>query len=176
MKRRRGFSLVECVVANGLIAVAFTTVAVATGGIRRALARLRADVEIELGIERLAIQLRADAHEALAADLPAPVEQSAPAGSLRLTLHGQRRIDYSIRAERIERVVRQQGTVAHRETYRLPGSPAVCWTLSSGAAAPIVALQVAPAPPGGADSIARGGVEIQAAVGLLGPLPPGEMP
>lgn len=63
MKRRRGFSLVECVVAIGLIAVAFTTVAVATGGIRRALARLRADVEIELGIERLAIQLCADAHE-----------------------------------------------------------------------------------------------------------------
>jgi prepilin-type N-terminal cleavage/methylation domain-containing protein len=176
MKRRRGFSLVECVVAIGLIAVAFTTVAVATGGIRRALARLRADVEIELAIERLAIQLRADAHEALAADLPAPVEQAAPAGSLRLTLNGQRRIDYSIRADRIERVVRRQGTVAHRETYRLPESPAACWALSSEGAAPIVALKIAPAPPGGADSIARRGVEIQAAVGLLRLLPPGEMP
>ena len=54
MKRRRGFSLVECVVAIGLIAATFTTVAVATGGIRRALARLRADVEIELATERLA--------------------------------------------------------------------------------------------------------------------------
>lgn len=176
MKRHRGFSLVECVVAMGLVVTTFTIAALATGGIQRALARVRADVEIELALERLAIQLRTDAHEAIEADLAASGEPKPPAGTLRLALAGQRRIDYTIVVERIERRVHRGGAVTHRETYRLPESTAAHWELSGEASATVVALKVDPAPAGSARSIASHGVEIQAAVGLLRPLPVEDKP
>lgn len=175
MRKRPGYSLVECVVAIGLIAATFTIVAVATAGMQRAIGRIRADAETELALERLAVQLRADAHEAVEAEPSAPGADGSP-GLLRLTLGETRSIDYAIAAKRIERRVRRGGAVVHRETYRLPDTSGVHWELSGGSSAPVVILRIDPAAPGSADSIAGHGMEIQAAVGLLQPPPAGDKP
>ena len=69
MKSRRGYSLIECLVTIALIGTAMTTVAVSMSGMQLACQRVREETIAEMELQRLAVQLRADAHEALSAQL-----------------------------------------------------------------------------------------------------------
>ena len=160
MRTRGGFSLVECLIAISLMAVVFSTIAVAMSGLRRASRRIREESQVELDLERLSSQLRADAHLALSVDLEAP-------DALLLTLRDERSVRYTLQARSVERVLRQGEEPRHRETYRLPPSCTADWQVDADRPAPMVSLTIDPGAAGSTNPLGFQAMRIDAAVGLL---------
>lgn len=167
MRKRGGFSLVECLIAISLMAVVFSTIAVAMSGLRRCSRRIREESQVELDLERFSSQLRADAHLALSVDLEDSADPGSAANTLLLTLTDERSVRYTLQARSIQRVLRQGEEPRHRETYRLPPSCTAHWQVDVDRPSPMVSLRI---DPGAADSTNPFGFQamrIDAAVGLL---------
>ena len=103
MRRRGGYTLVECLIAIALIGVTMTVVAVAMSGMHRACRRVRQDAAIEMELQRFAAQFRADAHLAVSAQQEDSAEGNAPTGTLLLTLNDRESVRYTLRAQFVER-------------------------------------------------------------------------
>jgi len=176
MTRRRGYSLVECLVAIALIAATFTAVAVATSGMYRACQRVGQESAVELELARLAAQLRADAHQAASVKLEVPADSSATPSTLSLVEDGGRSIDYKLRGGQVERVVRQRDTVGHRDGYRLPGTFAARWQVERDRPLALVSLILDPGPLGTSGTLGFEAFRVDAAVGLLRPARAAEEP
>ena len=138
-RRRRGHSLIECIVVLALIAVTLGAVTTTLHVLYQADRRLRDGLTRDSAVEKLAAQLRCDAHQALSAKVGDPAGKTAPANDLSLSLPEDRSIQYTLFPERIERVVRRGQTVEHRETYRLVSSSA-SWRVREDRAPPMVTL------------------------------------
>ncbi len=167
MRTRGGSNLVECLIAISLIAVVFSTIAVAMSGLRRGNRRVRQEAQVELDLQRFSSQLRADAHLALSVDLENPTDPDGAANTLALTLMDERSVRYTLQAGSIQRVLRQGEEPRHRETYRLPPSCTADWQVDADRPSPMVSLKI---DPGAADSTGPLGFQamrIDAAVGLL---------
>ncbi len=174
MRRRKGFTLVECLAAIAMIGAAMTTVAVAMSGMHRACQRVREEIASEMELQRLAVQLRADAHEALSAKQEEGEEENAAPGSVLLALGNEESVQYTVQAGHIQRVQRRGDELLHRETYRLPEEYSAHWELKKNGSAPMVSLKLEPHPVELSGRMGDRPVQINAAVGLLtqGPTQP----
>lgn len=168
MRKRRGYSLVECLVAIGLIGATFSTLTVALTGVCRCCQRVGEESATEIELERFAAALRADAHVALSASLEDAADPNQPARVLRLPLADEQSVKYTLRAGYIERVLQSNDELRHRETYRLPKSFATRWQVDRDRSRPMVSLML---DPGSAGPLGFQAMRIDAAVGLLGPAP-----
>jgi type II secretory pathway pseudopilin PulG len=171
MKTRRGHSLVECVIAIGLIGATFTTVAVAMSGMYRTSRRVCRAAGTELDLERFAAQLRGDAHQSLSVKEDIVTSPSGDAKTLSLTLTSERSVYYTLREGHVERVLRRGDALQHRETYRLSGAFTARWFVDRDRARPMVSLILEAGAAGASSPLGFQAMRIDAAVGLLRPLP-----
>ncbi|NUQ61605.1 MAG: prepilin-type N-terminal cleavage/methylation domain-containing protein [Pirellulales bacterium] len=166
MRHRKGFSLIECVVAFSLIATTFAMVMAAMHGMARLNQRVREDLEKELALGRFAAQFRCDAHEALSCELEDTGKKPA-AGVLRLTLSGERSVRYALGPRRIERVVRSGDRIQRRERYSLPASYVPAWKVDRERPLARASLVMEPETAGVQSPLRFEPLRVDAAVGLL---------
>jgi type II secretory pathway component PulJ len=169
MTGRRGYSLVETLVAIALVTAAFGTVIVTLEGMFRSSRQVRSEAEAQLDLERFAARFRADAHEASSVEAERAGEEGETA-ALVLVLPEGRAVRYAIEPAGVRRVLSRGETVEHRDTYRLPRSSAAGWRVQKDRLRPRVSLVLEPRP-GGTKSGATAYqvLRIDATVGLLGP-------
>ena len=150
-QRRRGFSLLEMIVAVSLAGVVLSSVAFSLHSLQRANSHLQSELAYDVTLPRLAAQFRTDAHAAVGLETPTP---RGPAGPIFLRADGGR-IEYDVSKSRVERRVLQGGRVISRELYRLVNASAVSWS-STESSPPLLQLR-----------ISRGGQETQGASGRV---------
>jgi hypothetical protein len=137
--RRRGTTLAECLIVITLVATVMGTVSLTLHSLYQADRRARDTVAHGRSLDSFVAQLRLDAHQAVSATIDQPSSETDPATDLQLELAGNETIQYSIHEQNIERVVRREDTVQHRETYPLPvSSPG--WQLREDGTSPVVSL------------------------------------
>ena len=119
-RRRRGISMIEMLVLITAVATALGLCAVTI----QLLLRLKADgqshLNAQVGLERLARQLRSDAHVAREAQVEAAPARDGRAPGLRLALEPKRGVVYEPRKQAVLRVESEDGKVVRRELYSLP--------------------------------------------------------
>ena len=141
-RRRRGYTLVESLVALTLLSVTLTTVTLTLHTLYKADRRLRDELDRESELQRLAAQFRTDTHTAETATVGPLTNDGSAKNRLDLTLGTGRKVQYSVFPERIERTLHQAETVEHRESYRLPPSASATWQVQENRSPPMVALAV----------------------------------
>ena len=167
MRTRRGYSLVECLITIILIGATLSVVAVAMSRMRLSCVRVsRASTE-ELELERFALQLRTDAHQALSVEEEEGNDATATGPALVFRLADGRWVQYTVQATHVERLLHRGDEVRHRETYRLPKSFAAVWQVQTDRSLPLVSLKLEPGPIGSSVSLGFQTIQIDAAVGLF---------
>jgi prepilin-type N-terminal cleavage/methylation domain-containing protein len=120
MRRRRGYTLTECLVAITLLGTLLGTVTLTLGVMYRADRNLRDAVDQERALEQFTARFRSDAHQASSASVNEAAEaNNAPARELMLKSSADQTIHYTLHPQDVERVVRRGETIVHRETYNL---------------------------------------------------------
>jgi type II secretory pathway pseudopilin PulG len=116
---RRGRSLLEAVVMISIlsIVVGLSTTSLAT--LFRFRRQQQRDTEQAVALDRLAMRLRSDAHDATSASLD---------DGCTLALADGRTIRYAAQSQRIVREIRDEETTAHRDTFALPYNATVTFT------------------------------------------------
>jgi hypothetical protein len=109
--RRTGKSLIEALVIISMMSVIIGLAATSLGSLFKLRYVMVRDAEQAASLDRLAMRLRLDAHEANSA--------SAENGYL-LSFTDGRSIQYSFATPRIVREVRRDEKVVHRDTFSLP--------------------------------------------------------
>lgn len=171
MSRRRGYTLIESLATIAMMGTVMTTVAVSMSVMHRASQRIREEAAIETDLQRLAAQLRADAHNALSAKTEGGREEDAAAESMLLALNDKESVRYSVKAERLHREHLQGEKVLHRESYRLPDGCIARWELEESHSVPLISLKIQPKPGDFTKHMNGQPVQVFAAVGLLKPTP-----
>jgi type II secretory pathway component PulJ len=138
--RRRGHSLIECSAVLFMLAATLATVTAILHTLYQADGRLRDELAQQLALERLAAQLRCDAHQASSATTGEAGNQPDSAAALLLVLPNQLTVQYTLAPQHVERVVRRAETVQHRESYDLPSATTARWRWRKGRMPLIVSL------------------------------------
>lgn len=162
MRRREGYSLIECLVAMALATSALTVVAMTTTGVHQAQRRVEQQSSSERDLYRLASQLRTDAHQARSAS-----KEDTESQTIKLVLNDQGSVDYTLEAGRVMRVQHRNEEVVHRETYRLSDGYTAQWELGENGSTGMVTLKLTPVPVQEGAPIQGQPQEINAAIGLL---------
>ncbi|MCL4201161.1 MAG: hypothetical protein KJ000_01610 [Pirellulaceae bacterium] len=159
-RHRHGITLVEMQVVITLMGVLLGLSGVCLHTMYRAQARLEGNIQRRAALDRLALQLRTDAHSAVAARL---LNDNATR-MLVLTAPDDVEIVYRAQQTDVSRTVRAKAAeeaeqspradFLHRDTFRLSGAAGVEWQLSDDAQ-PVVSMTVLPA-----DGLARNGTAV----------------
>lgn len=168
MSTRRGQSLVECLVAMTLFGTAFGAVALTLHALQRSECRVRDALDADREWERLSAQLREDAHQATSAVAAEADRQPESASELQLALPAEQTVKYTVQAARVERLLRHQQAVLHRETFRLPAATRARWQVQTDRHTPLVSLRLDPEPGRWSEGIGVGPCRLDAAVRLIG--------
>lgn len=168
MKKRRGYSLVECLITIGLIGAVLSIVAVVTNRVHCSCRRVAETSAAELELERFSAQLRSDAHRAVSVEKVEGNGDETPFTGLLLELADGSSVNYSLHTDYLERLRRPAGEAAQRETYRFPKSFSAVWQIDQERPRPLVSLRMDPtADIGTYNSIGMRSIRINAAVGVL---------
>jgi len=124
--RRAGVSIIEMMVVISLAAVLISLSGVCLHGMYRAHARLDGNLQRRAALDRLALQLRCDAHAAEQATL---VDEEAAATIVMIQTTDKTEIRYRSDGSDVVRTVTRGETVVHRDLFRLPGVERMEWTL-----------------------------------------------
>jgi len=109
--RRCGKSLIEALIIISLMSVIIGLAATSLGSLFRLRHVMVRDAEQAMSLDRLALRLRLDAHEAASV---------AAESGYRLDFADGRSIRYSFAAPRIVREVRRDEKIVHRDTFLVP--------------------------------------------------------
>lgn len=167
MRARHGHTLIECTVALTLIGAAFSSVALMMHATRQANRRVRDAVACEVDLGRLAAQLRSDAHRATSARVEGSKKPDLPATVMSLALPDDGKVEYTLLAHGVDRVLRRGPAVLHRETYGLSASSAGRWLLREGGRSPVISLVLEPVRTGSGGEVAEGAGRVDAGVHLF---------
>ena len=162
MRKREGYSLIECLIAMALATSALTVVALTTTGVHQAQRRVERQSSSERDICRLASQLRADAHQARSVS-----KEDTESDKIELILSDQDSVHYTLQKGRVVRVQHGNKEVVHQETYSLPDGYTAQWELGENGSAGMVTLKLTPVPVQEGAPIQGQPQQINAAVGLL---------
>lgn len=169
MRTRRGHTLLECLVAMSLFGVTLSTVGLTLHTMARSERLLGTALDADRELNRLTVQLRQDAHQATSASTTDVGEQTPTHSVLSLALPDEETVQYTLQPERIERVLRHEQTVRHRETYRLPAAAVGRWQVQAERPVPLVSLVLDLAPANSSMPIGVGTCRVDAAVQLFRP-------
>ena len=169
MRTRRGHTLVEVLVATTLFGVIFSTVGLTLHAMARSERQVGAALDADRELERLAVQLRQDAHQATSASTTDAREQTPPQSVLSLALPAGETVHYTLQSDRVERVLRHEQTVRHRETYRLPAGAVGRWQVQAERPVPLVSLVLELEQANSSVPIGAGAWRLDAAVRLFRP-------
>jgi len=143
--RRRGITIIEMMVLITAVATALGLCAVTI----QVLLRLKTDgqsrLTAQVGLERLARQLRGDAHAAADAQVdaePPPARGGRAAAGLRLSLGPKHGVVYEARKSAVLRVESHDGSVTRRELYSLPAAREINFEIRPDAGRRFVTLVV----------------------------------
>jgi len=144
MRSRRGYSLIELLAAVAGFSVTFATIVQTLHGLQRGADRAHTGLGNGTQQIRFARQLRADAHLAqVFVTSPAP-DTGHPDAVLRLTLLDEQRdeqiVEYSLRANCIERLVRRADAVRQRESYQVCPAAPHSWSIVASGSRPLVTI------------------------------------
>ena len=142
MRRRKAYTLVECLAAIALIGTAMTTVAVSMSGMHVAYRQIQAGSFGEMEWQRLAVQLRTDAHQARSAGQEGEADESQQGNTLRLTLRKKEVIRYIIDGRQVRREHSRDEKVVHREDYCLPEAYTAHWVLKTDDSSSVASLKL----------------------------------
>lgn len=154
---RRGKSLLEAVILISILSIVLGMSATSLVTLFRLRSRFSRDAEQALTLDRLAVRLRSDAHEAVSASLE---------DGCTLALADGRTIHYAYAAPSMIRQVKRDTAVLHHDTYLLPRHAEVAFENVENAEKRLVRLSIRPGEfrlP--ARELPRGAT-IEAAVGL----------
>ena len=146
MKRRKGFSLVEVLVA---ITVGSVLLAVAVGLLYSLIEvdrTSREHLRLRIAAARLADQFRRDVHAAVRLIAP-PAEAEAGAeapAAWQLELPPDRAVEYRLEEDSLLRTEQASGEVVKREWFRLPPHAVASIRISAGQSPSIVSLRITP--------------------------------
>ncbi|MDA1051498.1 MAG: type II secretion system protein [Planctomycetota bacterium] len=128
MKRQRaGFTLLELTVVLTVLSLVWLCITSVLYTLYRADHRLRDDLQSEQAVDRFAMRLRLDAHDASSANL---LERNDGGSELVLLTVDGRAIHYGMSDEGIYRVVRKSEAVVHQDAF-LTGRAVPEWELHS---------------------------------------------
>src|SRR3954470_2048998 len=114
--RRTGKSLIEALVIISMMSVILGLAATSLASLFRLRYVMIRDAEQAASLDRLAMRLRLDAHEAISC---------AVDNDCVFKVAHDRSIQYSVARPRIVREVRREDKVVHRDTFSLPRNTAV---------------------------------------------------
>ena len=163
MRRSRpaGKSLIEMLVMISILSIVLGLSATSLATLFRLRHTITRDTEQARSIERLAMRLRTDAHEAVSASI---------AEDCNLTLPDGRTIRYSFTAPRIVREVHDGEKTVHHDSFSLPRHTKVTFEVEQPGTGSLLRIVIEPEktqlPPRELPRAAR----IEAAVGIHGPL------
>ncbi len=130
---RRGFSLVEMIVAIGMTGVIIGMLGVILQSVLL-VSRRHNDRDAEvLILMRLDGQFRTDVHEADRVTLTLAGEQDESGSRLVLELPGERRIEYHYTEGRVHRTVTRQGATEHRDAFLVGDKSCASFSLNEAA-------------------------------------------
>ena len=134
LNQRRGWSLLELLVVIPLMAILLSISSVLLTAVLRSQGMLWAEMQQQSARVRLAVQLRADAHEATDLKCPAPqvCDILLPSGE---TIH------YEIKEKTLHRELRQKETVMGRQSFPLDGLTAT-FSVDESQERPLVRLSL----------------------------------
>ena len=141
-RARKGFTLIEVLAVLTVFSVTFGTVMFTLHAMFRANVALRDRIEYGVQIERLASQLRLDAHEATAATTTGAENADRKGTVLELSFGDRRLIRYVLRPETVERLISVEDVVQHRESYRLRPVLEKGWDIDINRATPLVSVPI----------------------------------
>ena len=159
-RHRHGITLVEMQVVITLMGVLLGLSGVCLHTMYRAQTRLEGNIQRRAALDRLALQLRTDAHSAVTArlldDEAAKALVLAAADGTEIVYRAQQSdVSRTVRAKAAEETGQtSRADFEHRDTFRLPGAAGVEWKLSEDAQ-PVVSMTVLPA-----DGLARNGTAV----------------
>lgn len=136
--RRRGWTLVEVVVAATALSTLLAVVATCLHTLHRADRALTEQMEAAHSLSRLSLRMREDVHGARAARI------DAAAGELVLALDDEAVVSFKASPGQIRRTAQRGETIFHKEVYRLPDNAGCKWEMSDGPGGKIVMLIVVP--------------------------------
>jgi prepilin-type N-terminal cleavage/methylation domain-containing protein len=139
-KHRRGYSLVECLVAISLFGFIFGTIALTLHSVRRGDFGVRDEIQQERSVDRLALLLREDVHRATSASLEADQQRPKSETSLRLVLPAKRFVDYKLEADDVVRTLRDGDQIVLRDRFPIRSLSLASWKIDSSVARPLVTL------------------------------------
>ncbi len=163
--RRRGITMIETLILITCVGVVLGIAAITI----QSMLRLSADSQVRLAsslvFERLARQLRSDAHASETARLEAALPKApVPRGTLELVPAAGHLVTYTLREKSVDRDETLAGKKLRHESFMLPRGQHARFELGKEAGRVIVSLTVQPDPtsnPGASDS----GLEV---LGLVG--------
>ncbi len=118
-RHREGWTLIELVATMTVATTMFGVLFALIHGLFRLERRAREELHTRSSLARLAAQFRDDVHAARAL-APAPAGNGPSAAGWVLRLDGDRRVEYRVVEEGLDRVERVGDRVERRERYRLP--------------------------------------------------------
>jgi type II secretory pathway pseudopilin PulG len=124
---RRATTLIEMIAVIALSSIIMGIIGIILNGAWRVENAMENQRVVMESIARFAAQFRDDVHRARSAE----VSRGSSASTLTLTLPDERKIEYSIGAEAIERSVRQGDQIVQRESYTLQDGSSVDWRITT---------------------------------------------
>jgi hypothetical protein len=138
--RRRGITLVETMVLITGVAMALGLCAVTIQVLLRLSASAQSRLNAEVGLERLARQVRTDAHAAGDAEIKA--KGPATAGGLQLTIAANHLVTFEPKGAGVVRVESADGRVKRREVYAMDDASEIAFEIRPEAGRRFVALRL----------------------------------
>ncbi len=142
--RRGGYSLIELLAVLAVFSVTFATIVLTLHGLQRGADRAHTGLGNGTQQIRFARQLRADAHLAQAFVTSPAADTGHPDAVLQLTLrdeqHHEQIVEYSLRANCIERLVRRADAVQQRESYQVCPAAPHSWSIVASGSRPLVTI------------------------------------
>ncbi len=152
-RSQRGFTLVEVLVAATLLAALMTVVAVAVGGLARADRQTRVHIDQDRNVQQFVMQLRRDVHVANGwtisptqdavlenPDDAATTIPSSALPTLALAFSDGSEARYLPTLDGMQRVVRRDDAVQHRETFTWGNAAEASWSSDTTGQRPQVIL------------------------------------
>jgi hypothetical protein len=137
-RRPRGITIIEILIVVTCVAIALGLCAVTIQLLLRLAKDGQARYNSQAGLERLARQLRGDAHAAAQAQVDGAVDGKAAV--LSLALAPKHSVSYEPRKSAVMRVESRDGSIVRRELYALPSLAAIHFEKRAEAGRQFVAL------------------------------------
>jgi prepilin-type N-terminal cleavage/methylation domain-containing protein len=140
-KMRRGYSLIEMLVVIAITGTTLTIVALIMHTLYQADRRLREDLEEQRNLQRIASQLRTDAHQAISV-ATSKVAENPLARVLTLSFSDNRIIEYSLAGKGVDRIVKRGSEVVHRDRFQFASASGSFWIMDATREQPLIALHL----------------------------------